>query len=98
MSEPFFFGQRTADLGQRRNRRVTCSVLSSRPTPSRPTVRTPGRSRLMHAPTISIEDQTHARTSTDALSRVVLAGFAASLAMLLTFLVMYNVARLLSAT
>src|SRR5215212_2325661 len=98
MGEPLVFGQRTADLGHRRNRRVTGRVLSSRPTPSRLTVRTPGRSRLMHAPTLSREDQTHARTSTDALSRVVLAGFAASLAMLLTFLVMYNVARLLGAT
>jgi hypothetical protein len=52
----------------------------------------------MHAPTISIADQAHTRTRTDALSRAVLAGFAASLAMLLTFLLVYNVARLLSVT
>ena len=51
----------------------------------------------MHAPTASIEAQPHARTSTDALSRAILAGFAASLTMLLLFLVAYNLARLLGA-
>ena len=51
----------------------------------------------MHAPTASIEAQPRTRTSTDALARAVLAGFAASLVMLLTFLVAFNVARLLSA-
>jgi hypothetical protein len=51
----------------------------------------------MHAPTASIETQPRARTSTDSLSRAVLAGFAASLTMLLMFLVAYNLARLLSA-
>jgi hypothetical protein len=49
----------------------------------------------MHAPTASIEAQPHVRTGTDALSRAVLAGFAASLTMLLTFLVAFNLARLL---
>jgi hypothetical protein len=52
----------------------------------------------MHAPTASIEAQPRARTGTDALARAVLAGFAASLTMLLVFLVAFNVARLLSAT
>jgi hypothetical protein len=51
----------------------------------------------MHAPTASSEDKTHPRTTTDSLSRAILAGFAASLAMLLLFLVAYNLARLLSA-
>ena len=51
----------------------------------------------MHAPTASLEHQPHARTGADALSRAVLAGFAASLTMLLVFLVAFNVARLLSA-
>ena len=51
----------------------------------------------MHAPTASFEVQPHARTSTDSLSRAVLAGFAASLTMLLVFVVAFNAARLLSA-
>jgi hypothetical protein len=51
----------------------------------------------MHAPTASLEVPPHARTSTDSLSRAILAGFAASLSMLLMFLVAFNVARLLSA-
>jgi len=51
----------------------------------------------MHAPTASIEAHPHARTGADSLSRAVLAGFAASLTMLLVFLVAFNVARLLSA-
>lgn len=51
----------------------------------------------MHAPTASIENQPHARTNSDSLSRAILAGFAASLTMLLVFLVAFNVARLLSA-
>ncbi len=51
----------------------------------------------MHAPTASTDVQPHTRTSTDSLSRAILAGFAASLTMLLTFLVAYNLARLLSA-
>ena len=51
----------------------------------------------MHAPTASIDVQPHVRTSSDSLSRAILAGFAASLTMLLAFLVAYNVARLLSA-
>lgn len=50
----------------------------------------------MHAPTASIEAQPHVRTGTDALSRAILAGFAASLTMLLAFLVAFNLARLLS--
>lgn len=52
----------------------------------------------MHAPSASIEAQPHVRTGTDALSRAVLAGFAASLVMLLAFLVAFNLARLLSLT
>jgi hypothetical protein len=51
----------------------------------------------MHAPPASIEAQPRSRTSTDSLSRAILAGFAASLTMLLMFLVAYNLARLLSA-
>ena len=51
----------------------------------------------MHAPTAALDPQTHARTGTDALSRATLAGFAASLTMLLAFLVAFNLARLLSA-
>jgi hypothetical protein len=51
----------------------------------------------MHAPTASTEPQPRPRTGADSLSRAVLAGFSASLAMLLLFLVAYNVARLLSA-
>ena len=51
----------------------------------------------MHAPTASLDDQTRARTTTDALSRAVLAGFSASLTMLLLFLVAFSLARLLSA-
>lgn len=51
----------------------------------------------MHAPTASIDTQPRIRTGTDALSRAILAGFAASLVMLLAFLVAFNLARLLSA-
>jgi hypothetical protein len=50
----------------------------------------------MHAPTASIESQPRPRTGTDSLSRAILAGFSASLTMLLLFLVAYNLARLLS--
>ena len=53
---------------------------------------------MMHAPTVSLEAQPHARTGADSLSRAILAGFAASLTMLLVFLVAFNLARLLSAS
>jgi hypothetical protein len=51
----------------------------------------------MHASVVSAQERSRPRTSTDALARAVLAGFVASLTMLLLFLVAYNVARLLSA-
>jgi hypothetical protein len=51
----------------------------------------------MHAPTVSAEAHTRTHSRGDSLSRAVLAGFAASLTMLLMFLVAYNLARLLSA-
>src|SRR5690242_17852688 len=63
----------------------------------------------MHAPTVAVnadtqplrgaEAQSHssAHSSIDALSRATLAGFIASLTMLLTFLVAFNLARLLGA-
>jgi hypothetical protein len=52
----------------------------------------------MHAPTASLDARTRPRSTTDALSRAVLAGFSASLTMLLLFLVAFSLARLLSAT
>jgi hypothetical protein len=51
----------------------------------------------MHAPFVVTQADVRPRTYGDALARAILAGFAASLAMLLLFLVAYNVARLLSA-
>lgn len=51
----------------------------------------------MHAPTASLDAQKRPRSTTDALSRAILAGFSASLAMLLLFLVAFSLARLLSA-
>lgn len=51
----------------------------------------------MHAPAATSEEAVRPRTRTDSLSRAILAGFAASLMMLLTFLVAYNLARLASA-
>jgi hypothetical protein len=51
----------------------------------------------MHAPTVAADSQTRHRTGTASLARAILAGFAASLTMLLMFLVAYNLARLLSA-
>jgi len=51
----------------------------------------------MHAPTASFTAQSQARTSSDALSRAILAGFAASLTMLLMFVVAFNLALLLGA-
>lgn len=58
----------------------------------------------MHAPAVSHEVEAHPPSTeprplstADALARAVLAGFTASLTMLLTFLVAYNLARLLSA-
>ena len=50
----------------------------------------------MHAPTVPVEAESRSQHGVDALSRAVLAGFVASLTMLLTFLVAYNLARLLS--
>jgi hypothetical protein len=52
----------------------------------------------MHAPTVSVEAESSSHgSSIDALSRATLAGFIASLTMLFSFLVAYNLARLLSA-
>jgi hypothetical protein len=51
----------------------------------------------MHAPVASLDAPTRSRPTTDALSRAVLAGFSASLTMLLLFLVAFTLARLLSA-
>jgi hypothetical protein len=51
----------------------------------------------MHAPTAPAASPPQYRTSGDSLARAILAGFAASLTMLLMFLVAYNLARLLSA-
>ena len=50
----------------------------------------------MHAPTLAAESQVRVRAGRDSLARAILAGFAASLTMLLMFLVAYNLARLLS--
>jgi hypothetical protein len=52
----------------------------------------------MHAPSAPAEAPTHVQSGGDSLARAILAGFAASLTMLLTFLVAYNLARLLSVT
>src|SRR5829696_8996956 len=57
----------------------------------------PWKELLMHAPTVSVEAESRPQHGVDALSRAVLAGFVASLTMLLMFLVAYNLARLLSA-
>jgi hypothetical protein len=51
----------------------------------------------MHAPSVLTQADVRPRTTGDTLARAILAGFAASLAMLLLFLVAYNVARVLSA-
>jgi hypothetical protein len=51
----------------------------------------------MHASAVAVEERSQPRTSTDALAHAVLAGFVASLTLLLLFLVAYNLARLLSA-
>jgi hypothetical protein len=51
----------------------------------------------MHAPAVSHDVETRPLSTADSLARAVLAGFTASLTMLLTFLVAYNLARLLSA-
>jgi len=51
----------------------------------------------MHAPIVAVEDHAQPHTVVDSLSRAILAGFIASLTMLLLFLVAYNLARLLSA-
>src|SRR5215212_2892102 len=50
----------------------------------------------MHAPAVPVEAPVGSRTTGYSLSRAILAGFAASLTMLLLFLVAYNLARLLS--
>src|SRR5215212_195344 len=50
----------------------------------------------MHAPAVPVEAQARSQISDYSLARAVLAGFAASLTMLLLFLVAYNLARLLS--
>jgi hypothetical protein len=52
----------------------------------------------MHAPTASLEAEARPHSLTDTLARAILAGFVASLTMLLVFLVAYNLARLLSVT
>jgi len=52
----------------------------------------------MHAPAIALDHRSRPLTRSDAIARAVLAGFVASLTMLLLFLVAYNLARLLSAT
>ena len=55
----------------------------------------------MHAPTVTPATDGTAvrpRAASDALPRAVLAGFAASLIMLLMFLVAYNLARLLAVS
>jgi hypothetical protein len=51
----------------------------------------------MHASAVAVEKRSQPRSNTDALAHAVLAGFVASLTLLLLFLVAYNVARLLSA-
>lgn len=51
----------------------------------------------MHAPTVAVAEQTPHRIGHHLLSRAVLAGFAASLTMLLLFLVAYNLSVLLAS-
>lgn len=51
----------------------------------------------MHAPTVSVEAESRPQHGVDSLSRAIVAGFVASLTMLLMFLVAYNLARLLGA-
>jgi len=50
----------------------------------------------MYAPAIALDDRSRPQTHSDAIARAVLAGFVASLTMLLMFLVAYNLARLVS--